>query len=213
MKLTERDVSILHFINQFGFCEMPQINQRFSLRKPRNYQVINKLIRHNLIQHERIFYGKHGLFRLTQAGARFTFLPPLHRVPLANYRHDLTVVNLYLKLRELYPGMRWISERKLKHDKYKFSVGQQGHLPDGILTLDSKQIAIEVELSCKSKLRLEDILKAYAVQFSIQAVWYFCKESMQPRLQEAAKEMPFVKIYLLKDFLQKQPVDYHVKPG
>ncbi len=213
MKLTERDISILQFINEFGFCEMPQINQRFGLRKPRNYQVMNKLIRHHLIQHERIFYGKHGLFRLTAAGARFTFLPPLHRVPLANYRHDLTVVNLYLKLKELYPGMRWISERKLKHDKYKLGVGQQGHLPDGIMILDNKQIAIEVELSCKSKLRLEAILKAYAAQFSIQAVWYFCKESMQPRLQEAAKDMPFVKIYLLKNFLQKQPVDYHVKTG
>ena len=53
--------------------------------------------------------------------------------------------------------------------------GQQGHLPDGIMTLDNKQIAIEVELSRKSKLRLEAILKAYAAQFSIQTVWYFVR--------------------------------------
>jgi hypothetical protein len=205
VKLTQRDVAILHFINEFGFCEMPQINQRFNLRRPRNYQVINKLVRHNLLQHEHIFYRRHGLFRLTQAGARFTPLPPLHRVPLANYHHDLTLLNLYLKLRTLYPNTTWLSERRLKHDKYKLGVGQHGHLPDGVLVFpDGKHIAIEVELSCKSKQRLDAILKTYAAQFSLQEVWYFCRQTMLPRLQDAAKNMPFVKIYSLKLFLEKQ---------
>jgi hypothetical protein len=214
VKLTSRDVAILQFINEFGFCEMPQINQRFTLRKPRNYQIINKLIRHNLLQHERIFYRRHGLFRLTQAGSRFTSLPPLHRVPLANYHHDLALLNLYLKLRIFYPDSSWISERKLKHDKYKLGVGQQGHLPDGILVFpDGKQIAIEVELSCKSKQRLEAILKTYAAQFSLQEVWYFCRQTMLPRLQEAAKGMSFVKIHSLNEFLEKQPAALHVNAG
>lgn len=204
MKLTARDIDILQFINEFGFCEMPQINQRFGLRKPRNYQVINKLVRNKLLQHERIFFKRHGLFRLTTIGARFSSLPPLHRIPLANYHHDLCVLNLFLKLKKCYPDATWISERKLKHDKYKLGVGQQGHLPDGLLVFpEGKQIAIEVELSCKSKQRLEGILKAYAKQFSIQEVWYFCKESMHARLEEVSKEMAFVKIYSLKTFLEK----------
>lgn len=87
---------------------------------------------------------------------------------MANYHNDLTVLALYSKLRIFYPGLAWISERKLKHDKYKLGVGQQGHLPDGILVFpDGKQVAIEVELSCKSKQRLEAILKTYAAQFSL----------------------------------------------
>jgi hypothetical protein len=205
VKLTSRDIEILQFINEFGFCEMPQINQRFSLRKPRNYQIINKLVDHNLLRHEWIFYKRHGLFRLTEAGARFTALPPLHRVHLANYQHDISLLTLYLKLRISYPEASWVSERKLKHDKYKLGVGQHGHVPDGMLIFpDGKQVAIEVELSCKSKHRLEAILKNYAVQFSIQEVWYFCRQSMFPRLQEAAKALPFVKIYFLNGFLEKQ---------
>jgi len=59
--------------------------------------------------------------------------------------------------------MAWISERKLKHDKYKLGVGQHGHLPDAVLVCpDGKQIAVEVELSCKSKQHLDAILKTYA---------------------------------------------------
>lgn len=153
MKLTTRDVAILQFINAFGFCEIPQISERFALRKPRNYQLINKLIRHHLFLHERIFYRRHGLFRLTPAGTRFTALPSLHRVPLANYQHDLALVDLCLKFRRVYPDAIWNSERKLKHDKYKLGVGQQGHLPDGIVVFpDGKQLAIEVELSCNANL-------------------------------------------------------------
>lgn len=44
MQLTERDLTILHFINDFGFCEMPQIEARFGLTKPRNYQIMEILI-------------------------------------------------------------------------------------------------------------------------------------------------------------------------
>ncbi|WP_218813531.1 MarR family winged helix-turn-helix transcriptional regulator [Rickettsiella endosymbiont of Dermanyssus gallinae] len=214
MKLTSRDVEILKFINEFGFCEMPQISQYFGLHKPRNYQIINKLERHKLLLHERIFYRRHGLYRLTPAGARFSQLPPLHRVPLANYHHDYMVLNLFMKLKAIYPDSSWISERKLKHDKYKLGVGQHGHLPDGILVFaDGKQIAIEVELSYKSNQRLEDILKTYATQFALQEVWYFCHESMVPKLKEAAKAMPFVKIHVLKTFLEKQLTHVHALTG
>ena len=182
---------------------MPQIDQWFGLRKPRNYQLINKLMRHGLLHHERIFYRRHGLFRLTQAGSRFTSLRPLHRVSLANYHHDLAVLTLYL--------VAWISERKLKHDKYKLGVGQQGHLPDGILVFpEDKHIAIEVELSCKSKQRLESILKTYAAQFSLQEVWYFCRPSMGPRLQEAGKRMRFIKIHSLNELLEKQSTELDI---
>ncbi|WP_218813551.1 hypothetical protein [Rickettsiella endosymbiont of Dermanyssus gallinae] len=214
MKLTSRDVEILKFINEFGFCEMPQINQRFSLRKPRNYQLLSKLVRHNLLQHERIWHMKHGVFRLTPAGARFTPLPHMRQLNFANYYHDRMVINLHIKLMTIYPDATWISERKLKHEKCKLGVGKEGHLPDGILMFpDGKQVAIEVELSSKSRQRLDDILKTYATQFTLQEVWYFCHESMVPRLKEAAKAMPFVKIHALKPFLEKNPINADIHAG
>ena len=79
-QLTERDLEILAFINTFGFCEMPQLEARFGLRKPRNYQVMNRLVGAGLVRHERVFYGRHGIYRLSPKGARFTGLPALARV-------------------------------------------------------------------------------------------------------------------------------------
>ena len=71
-------------------------------------------------------------------GARFTDLPPLIRIPLDNYKHDLTLIEVYLKLRQQYPEAQWISERSLKRDKYCNGVGKTRYLPDG------KEVAIEM---------------------------------------------------------------------
>jgi len=201
-KLTERDVEILQFINLFGFCEMPHLDKRFGWAKPRNYQVVNRLVEAGLLRHERVFYGRHGIYRLTVKGAKFTGLPPLARIPLANYTHDVTLIEVYLRLRLAYPDAVWVSERALMQDKHADGVGKRGHLPDGVLVLpEGKQVAIEVELSMKGKERLEKILKGYGAAFGYEAVWYYCSEGVASAMSSMVAKWPFIKIYRLKEFL------------
>lgn len=200
--VTERDREILKFINDFGFCEMPQLDKRFGLKKPRNYQVISRLLEAGLLQHERIFHARHGIYRLTAKGARLTELPPLARVPLANYQHDLTLMEVYLKLREQHSQAQWIPTRQLMRDKHQEGVGKRGHLPDGVLVFpDGGEIAIEVELSLKSRYRLERILKGYAGSFNYREVWYYCHNSIAAYIKPMAAKMPFIKIFTLKELL------------
>lgn len=201
-KLTERDLQILSFINAFGCCEMPQLDRRFGLSKPRNYQLMNRLLKAGLVKHERVFYGRHGIYRLTAKGAKLTDLPPLARIPLATYHHDLTLIELYLRLRERYPQAHWMSERALMRDKHADGVGKRGHLPDGVLILpEQKPIAVEVELTLKSKPRLERILKGYSAAFDYQAVWYYCSEAVAAYIAPMTVKLPFIHIHRLKDWL------------
>lgn len=202
VKLTERDLEILHFINQFGFCEMPHLDKRFAMRKPRNYQVINRLVKAGLMKHERVFYGRHGIYRLSPKGAKLTTLPPLARIPLANYTHDITLIEVYLQLCQHHPEAQWISERQLMQDKHADGVGKRGHLPDGILMFpDGKQIAIEVELTLKGRQRLESILKGYSAAFAFKEVWYYCPEGVAAFIGAMAAKLPFIRIFNLKTFL------------
>lgn len=200
--LTERDVEILNFINHFGFCEMPQVEKRFNVRGARGYQLMQRLIQMGLVKHERIFYGRHGIFRLTSKGASYTSLPPMDKVPVGIYEHQLNIIEVFLKLRLLYPEANWISERQLLHEKYFDGVGKSGHVSDGILVLpDNKQIAIEVELSVKGKKRIEGILKGYGSQFQLAEVWYFCLPSLLRYLTAQVTNLPFIKIHNIKEFL------------
>jgi len=202
LKLTERDLAILQFINLFGFCEMPHLDARFGLKKPRNYQVINRLVEAGLIQHERVFYGRHGIYRLTVKGAKLTELPPLARIPLANYTHDVTLIEAYLRLMKHDPEAQWISERHLMQDKHADGVGKRGHLPDGVLVFpDGQQVAIEVELTLKGRHRLERILKGYGAAFHYQEVWYYCPDGVAASLRALTANLPFIKIHHLKDLI------------
>lgn len=55
MLLTDRDREIMRFINQFGFCEMKQIEKMFCLRKPRNYKVMQRLVKAELVNMKEFF--------------------------------------------------------------------------------------------------------------------------------------------------------------
>ena len=200
IQITERDISILQFINDFGFCEMPHIDKRFNLKKPRNYQIINRLIDAGLVKHERIFFGRHGIFRLSNAGAKYTKLPPLFRLALANYSHDMALIEVHLKLRKQYPEAEWMSERQLKRDKFFDGIGKWGHLPDGMLFFpDGKHVAIEVELTLKGTHRTQRILKEYSAQFSVKEVWYYCADNILQSMRKLGEKMPFIHFFNLKE--------------
>jgi hypothetical protein len=202
MKLTERDIDIICFINEFGFCEMVQIEKRFFLNKPRNYEIMRRLVGNGFVRHERIFFGRHGIYYVRPKGAKYTNLPSLDRIYNGQYDHQISIIEVYLKLRKQYPDAHWISERKLKHDKFYDGVGKSGHVSDGLLIFpDDRQIAIEVEMSVKGKNRIEKIFKGYGKQFTIKEVWYYCLPSVIPVLTAAATKMPFIKIFNLEDFL------------
>ncbi len=197
-RITERDLEILKFINDFGFVEMPHLDRRFGFKKPRNYQLITKLVDAGFVQHERVFFGRHGVYRLTPKGAAMTELPHLARINLGTYKHDIVLIDTYLNLRMQYPEAGWISERQLMKDKHATGVGQRGHVPDGLLVFpDGKQVAIEVELTLKGKYRLEKILKGYGAAFSYKEVWYYCSRAIIDSMRSMAVKMPFIKFYEL----------------
>ena len=202
MQLTSRDVEIMRFINDMGFCIMPQIAARFSMKVTPGYRLIRRLISAGYVRHRPSFHSQHGAYYLSAQGAKFTDLPAIDKVHLGCYEHQLTLTDVYLRLMQQHPDTSWISERTLKHDKFYEGVGKAGHVSDGILVFpDGKQVAIEVELSIKGKNRIERIFKSYVSQFSIREVWYYCPEGMILPLKTLAEKIPFIKINSLSEFL------------
>ena len=206
IQITDRDVEVLRFVNDFGFCEALQIKKRFTLKRTRVYQLMNRLVMGGLIKHRRLFYGRAGVYTVTPDGARYTRLAGLSNIPVSHYKHHLLVIDLYLALRERYPDAIWISERYLIRAKYQESLHQKRyrreHLADGHLILsEGKRIAIEVELTIKGKARLERILTNYSLQLAIKEIWYFCHQRTIPQLRLLTADRPFVKMYNIEEYI------------
>ena len=197
--MTERrDTKIIRFINEFGFCELPQIEKQFGLSKHRAYKVMQRLVKYGYVIHERIFYHRHGIYRVTCEGAQLTGLPRLYKVPVGIYEHQLAVIEIYIQLMRQYPGATWMSERIIRKLGYMPRVGRgrEKHFSDAIFYLpDGKLVAIEVELTMKSKRRLKDILTAYMCQLEIKEVWYFCSPEIIERVKILANKFSMIKVF------------------
>lgn len=198
-QITKRDIEMLNFINDFGFCEIIHICQAFGLSRLRAYQIIKRLVVLGLVLHQRIFYGKRGVYSLSKQGADQTGLSELKKIPLSHYDHYLKVIDVYFHLKKQYPDAHWISERHVLKKQFSRGLGQKGHIEDGVLVLNDQQIAIEVELSKKGSYRVEKIVKGYASRFEIQSVWYFCEDAVRPALDRLSEKYTYLKVHSIKE--------------
>jgi len=140
-----------------------------------------------------IVYGPSFLW-LTREGANVAQSPYRVLAPnpgLAAHRAAVTDVRLLLE-RELGLGS-WECERALA--KAAWSPGKRlPHLPDGVLELASRRVAIEVELTLKGSTRLDLILDEVARRYP--EVWYFASPRVAPTLARLAAESPWRNIVL-----------------
>ncbi len=161
---------------------------------------------HRYLLHERIFHVVAGIYRVTHEGAQVSGspLPALRKVSLASYHHDLLVTTLSLRLLDRFDGY-YIPERELRHGDGLDRFGKTGHTPDSVLLLEAKKIAIEVELSKKSKRRRDEIFNYYLKNFDYREVWYFCgNREIENQLKPFLEKAPFIKTHQIQEFLSKE---------
>jgi hypothetical protein len=78
------------------------------------------------------------------------------------------------------PGTEWVPERVLARERV---AGE--HLPDGVAITEGRRVAIEVELTVKSRERVTAILDELTGRFD--ALLYFCAPGPHRQLTELAE--------------------------
>jgi hypothetical protein len=105
-------------------------------------------------------------------GSPFTVWKP--RLDRIHHVSAVTEVRLYVQGSD--PDARWVCERQLDKDR----AGRSGHLPDALVLTGGRRVAIEVELSPKTRRQLERIVDELAALHD--AVLYFCTTRTQRAL-------------------------------
>ncbi len=150
-----------------------------------------------------------GIYYVTRRGAAIAQspLPPLQKIPLAMYHHHLQVTTLFLCLEQHWGG-QYVTERELRHER---GFGSATHVSDGDFLFHDQRIAIEVELSKKSRYRRDKIFHFYLKSREYHQVWYFCgHSSVRKQMQIYEKEADWLTLYDLNSVLQ-HPESIHVK--
>ena len=102
------------------------------------------------------------------------------RPRLGSLSHVAAVNDVRLHIQSLAPATEWIPERMLARDR---RAGE--HLPDGVAITDGTHVAIEVELTVKSRRRVTAILDELTSRFD--ATLYFCAPGPQRQLTELSE--------------------------
>jgi hypothetical protein len=141
---------------------------------------------------------------LTARGRRVADSPYLTWQPnhgLANHIEAVTNLRVLLE-RELRLG-GWECERSLAQTWPSRSESRP-HLPDAVLA-NAERIAIEVELTLKSRARLGTIVEQLSCDYD--SVWYFAPERLRPALFELATSAPYDNVTIHR--YPPDPADWH----
>ena len=136
------------------------------------------------VESRQLLAGGPSFLWLTRLGARVARSP--YRVWTPNpalLTHIEAVTELRLLLeRDLRLGA-WESERALAREAWSRSQPRE-HLPDAVLATSRGRVAVEVELTLKSRARLESIISGLGERY--QQVWYFARPELVPALSGVA---------------------------
>ncbi len=106
---------------------------------------------------------------------------------LALIAHVAAVNEVRLHVQARSPGSVWVCERTLAPER---QAGE--HLPDAVVLLDGQRVAIEVELTVKSRRRTTAILDELSGRFN--SVVYFCAQGAHRRLIELSASGRWAKL-------------------
>jgi hypothetical protein len=152
-----------------------------------------------------------GCYQIDRSGLAVlaSTLPPPRDIDLAGYRHDVGLAWLWLAAHRgtFGPVDRVVSEREMRsHDGRRDGraeplgvrlpgVGPRGgdrrHYPDLVLeTATGHRVAIELELTTKTRARRSEILGGYAIDSRIDAVLYLAETTPAMRaIERSAAEL------------------------
>jgi hypothetical protein len=196
--ITTRDVEMLVWIGRHGIVTPEQVARRFFARdigepgRGAAYRRLRKLRELGLIRSDHTFYMEPSVLRLTTGGARLadTGVGPA-RLVMAEVRHSLGIVDLTEQLLEKHKRATLTTERELRVERRQELAARtrrvgRGRLPDAILTIAGKQIAIELDLTSKRSNDYDRILKKYLGE-KYAEIWWYVKPRVVPRLVDIVK--------------------------
>jgi hypothetical protein len=176
--LRRRDLEVLGWVAEQYGARLDQLGVLLGAGPRTVQRTVARLRAAGLVRTERVLVGEPAWVLPTGAGmaacsSGFGVWRP--RVGLLS--HVAAVNDVRLHIQALAPATEWVPERALARDR---RAGE--HLPDGVAITEGRRVAIEVELTVKSRRRVTAILDELTGRFD--ATLYFCAAGPHRQLTE-----------------------------
>lgn len=189
VKASERDLELLYLVGEQYAVTLPQIARLIGRSVHTARALRDRWKRAGWVGSGQLAIQAPSFVWLTGRGAAgvespFRVWQPNHGLAL----HIAAVTDVRLLLEHELRIGSWECERAIAQQFAKTG-DRRGHLPDGVLHKDDQRIAIEVELTLKSRARLGAIIDELSQDYD--QVWYFAPERLVSALSELADTAPY----------------------
>lgn len=204
-RFTERDIQALKWIGEhyalrfdqlqrlLGSMATQQTKEPGLLSETATRHAVQRWQQAGLVEYRKVFSNDPGWVWLTGLGLRTVGLPFAALRPGAgelDHIYWCAQVRLYYYLRHRGDHV-WETERYLRQE---MNVGKKKagsasiYIPDARITMENLNvIALQVELSPKTRVRLEKIVEALALEYSL--TWYVAREAIAERVKQAIRAL------------------------
>lgn len=202
--VTDRDMKLVRWIGRHGAVQTRHLMTRYGMGRTVTYRRVHELVEYGLVRRHRVLHNDGGLLTATADGLRCAGLEPLKpaRVSLAQVPHLLVSAGLAATLETGLDDAMLLSDRE--HRAAENAGGQpiasailgpagdgrsRLHRPDFALVGPDgdRVIAIEVELTLKTRARLERILRGYLRNQNVSRIRYYAPANIGEAVQRAAR--------------------------
>lgn len=184
VRFSERDGELLRFVAEQHTISVDQLARLIGRTHRTGRWLRDRWLRAGWIESEPLIHNGASFLWLTGEGIRVSQSPYRSwRRNVGMVEHIEAVTEVRLLLEELRLG-RWLCERWLARTA-RSRAETAPHVPDGLLETGDESIAIEVELSLKSRARLAQIVDELSETYT--QVWYFAAPSLVETLREIAE--------------------------
>jgi hypothetical protein len=179
--LHRRDIEVLGWVaDQYG-ARVDQLELLMGAGPRTAQRTVARLRATGLVRTQRVLVGEPAWVLPTRAGmAACSSGFGVWRPRIGSLVHVAAMNDVRLHIQGRAPSTEWVPERVLARDRL---AGE--HLPDGVAITEGRKVAIEVELTVKSRRRVTAILDELTGRFD--AVLYFCAAGPHRQLTELAK--------------------------
>ena len=184
VRFSERDGELLGLVGEQYAVTVEQLALLIGRSFRTGRWLRDRWLRAGWVESRQLVSGGPAFLWLSSQGARVAVSPYRRWQPnpaLLSHIEAVTDVRLLLE-RRLGLGV-WECERGLAKAAWSRSQPRP-HLPDGVLATSQGRIAVEVELSLKSRARLEAIIAGLGERY--ERVWYFAVPQLVAVLSEVA---------------------------
>jgi len=204
MVLVDRDIEIFKLVYRLGFCLGRHINSLFfCINSSRACdRRLASLIKAGYLNRKKYLYGVPYLYTLTHKGRVLIGANKReNKIRLEQIMHDIKTIDVLIHFMDKYKLSLcgFTTEREL-HIEDGF--GGRKHHPDFIFVMSGKTIAVEIELTAKSKMRLEKNIRDNYIKYDGQ-IWLTNDKKTHTLISKVADEYTNIKVKSLEGVLEK----------